>query len=406
MVVKLVIFLVLPLLIVAPLFASGSENSLDLRYHFYTDKNQVTAYTPVLALTKWLDELWSVSYEQEIDAVTGASRSLGYNRLNTVSKDETLKPSEPDSPIDALSGATKPEVRFSESFNVSRNNQGDIIGLGFYMSHEPDYTSYSPSINVALDFNERNTTISASYGRFFDTYHGREGFAPGGDKNISSFSFSFAQSLTPFTMVSLSGNYVDSWGFLGHPYRPVTLEDGDSKEERVPDAKTGIALSANIIQGYELFDEYLGSINVHYRNYHDSWGMKSHTIDTKLFQHITDELYIRLRHRFYTQGSMDFIYAQYSTDDKYRSADIRYYSFFSNLFGFKLAGGFPDSWEDIWFVPTQWNFTFNYLYRSTRNNPDLYQFFGDTWYSGIDDFMGVSNYYTQADLLLGIQYAF
>ncbi len=389
-------------------FASGGENSVELSYEYFIDKNQVICYAPILDFTYFFTEFWSVSYEQEIDAVTGASRYAGYSQDDQIASDATSGATHQLSPLDGFSGATKAEVRYAENLSISHSDQGRILGAGFYMSHEDDYTSYAPSVNISWDFNERNTTVAGGYSHFFDHYLSRPNFAPGGKKSISSSNASITQSLTPLTILSLSGNFIDSRGFLGHPYRPVVTESGAIIEENVPDQKTGVALSANIIQGYHLFDDYLGSINVHYRNYQDNWGMLSHTIDTKWYQYITEESYIRLRYRYYQQGSSDFIYATYTDYQKYRSADIRYYPFSSNLFGFKISMAFPDSWQEAFFlVPTRWRYKVDYLFRSTKENSDLYQDFNDElWHTSIDQVLGVGDYYSQVDMLIGVQYEF
>ncbi len=389
-------------------FASDGESSLELSYEYFLDKNQVICYAPILALTLSINEFWSVSFDQEIDAVTGASRYAGYNEFNQTSPDASSGATHQLSPLDGLTGATKPEVRYAETISISRADQGRVVGASFYMSHEDDYTSYAPSVNISWDFNERNTTVAGGYSHFFDHYLSRPNFPPGGKKNIHSANASLTQSLSPLTIISLSGNYIDSRGFLGHPYRPVILDSGAIVDEKVPDQKTGIALSANIIQGYHLFDDYLGSINVHYRNYQDNWGMLSHTIDTKWYQYITEESYIRLRYRYYQQGSHDFIYATYSEEDKYRSADIRYYPFSSNLFGLKFSFAFPDSWQEASFlVPSRWRYKIDYLFRSTKENTDLYQDFNDRlWHTAIDRAIGVGDYYSQVDMLIGVQYDF
>ena len=375
---------------------------LELKYEYYTDRNDVISHTPVISLKKYITDEWSLSYDQEIDAVTGASRFIG-NPVNTVSN---------SSEIDGVSGATY-EIRTSENLNLTYENQGTVFSSSFYMSHEADYTSYAPGISIAQDFFNRNTTLAFGYNRYFDDFKGRDelvayntgsALQPGdvidrnlsaithnGKKDIHSYSASITQSLTPMTLFSMGGNYVESQGFLGRFYYNVTLDDGQMVPESIPDQKLGVALSSSLIQGYK-GKSLLGSFRLDYRFYQDSWGLSSNTIDVKWYQFLTHESYVRFRLRYYNQSKAEFVYNSYNITDFYRTADIRYYPFTSYMTGFKFVSSFPESWEDIWFIPTKWDFKIDYLFRNTKGDRSLYQFY--------------EGYYNQMDILAGVTYEF
>jgi hypothetical protein len=331
--------------------ASESGSHLTLKHEYFWDRNGVWNQTPIFELVMALSRKWSVGWEQEFDIVSGASRRLGAD-LNGQSGDNKA---------DIVSGASKIELRHSESPSLTYSHEGLSFTGGLYSSRENDYTSISPSGSISYDLNERNTTLGFTAAEFFDKFQPKGAFAlvknglpDPGDKHIISLGASVAQSLTPLTLVSLTGNYIKSWGYLGHPYNPPMSVDKTMLTEEVPDHKIATAISAQIVQGFQT-GESLNSLNLDLRSYADDWGLKSLTADAKVSHHLTETTIIRLRGRYYKQGGTSFASTTYQGNEPFRTADIRFFPFTSWLVGIRLASTFPETWESMGFLPASWD---------------------------------------------------
>lgn len=341
-----------------PCAASGSGSRLELKDEYFWDKNKVWNQTPAFSLTQALSRVWSLGWEQEFDFVTGASRRLGMDKVGLTG----------DRDIDAVSGASKIEMRHSENPSLTYSDQGTVATGSLYYSRENDYVSISPAASFSFDFNERNTTLGMNYAEFFDDFKPTGAFAgQGGKKRISSIGATLAQSLTPLTLIGFTGTLNRSWGFLGHPYNPPMNVQGQMMTEAVPNHKQAGALASQIVQGFRL-GERLGSLNLDYRRYQDSWGLKSNTVDAKLSQYFTETAYVRFRVRWYNQTGAAFAKDFYSGNEVYRTADIRWFPFTTWLAGIKISAAFPEEWEQSAFLPDRWDIKFDYTLRDTRGD--------------------------------------
>jgi len=340
-----------------PARASGTDR-LELKYEYFWDKNKVWNHTPAFSLTKALSRVWSFGWEQEFDFVTGASRRIGLEKVGQTG----------DREIDAVSGASKVELRYSENPSVTYSDEGRVATASVYASRENDYVSYSPAVSLSFDFNERNTTLGASYAEFFDDFKPTGAFAAqGGNKRITSLGATLAQSLTPLTLVGLTATWNHSWGYLGHPYNPPITAQGEMMTEAVPNQKQSGALAGQIVQGFHLVDR-LGSLNLDYRRYQDSWGLKSGTLDAKLSQYLSETTFLRFRLRYYNQTGAAFAKPYYTGEEVYRTADIRWFPFTTWLVGAKFSAAFPEEWGQSLFLPDRWDIKFDYTFRDTRGD--------------------------------------
>jgi hypothetical protein len=340
------------------LASAGTGDRLEIKHEYFWDANGVWNHTPAFSLVKSLSRVLSFGWEQELDVVTGASRRIGLDKVGLTG----------ERAIDAVSGASKIETRHSENPSLTYSDEGRVLTGSFYYSRENDYVSLSPAVSASFDFNERNTTLGASYAEFFDDFKPTGHFAGlGGRKRIRSLGGTLAQSLTPLTLFGLTATYTRSWGFLGHPYNPPVNYLGEMMTESVPDVKQAGALAGQIVQGYRLA-ERLGSLNLDFRRYQDGWGIKSSTLDAKLSQYVTETAYFRLRARWYNQTGATFAKEYYVGNEVYRTADIRFFPFTSWLVGAKISAAFPESWGESAFLPDRWDLKFDYTLRDTHGD--------------------------------------
>lgn len=365
---------------------SDAPNSLDLFFDAFHDANQVYSAAPGVEWNhKWTEKI-STNLSTEMDGVTGATRYMG--KFDGVSG-ATAGGGEPKPKniIDAISGSTKVETRFSQNGSISWSDHGTNYNAGFYHSKENDYESYSPNVGASWDFFERNFTLGLSHSEFFDRFSPSAPFNQidsGGDKRLSTSSLSLAQSISPTLLVSGNLGYTTSWGYLGHPYNPVTLADGHMIAENLPSQKSSSAISASALQAY-FWGDLMGSLKLDYRYYSDSWGLIGHTAEASITQYLTESLTLRLRARYYHQGAVEFAHAFYTGEEMYRTADVRFYAFNSYLLGIKLSGLFPESWHGA--LPQRWEIKADQLYRDTKGNRNFYQLYSpNEWYNQTEIF--------------------
>lgn len=342
-----------------PVASEGeSDQGVDFKYMYYWDRNKVWNHTPAIAYFRKFASVWKFQWDQEFDEVSGASRRLGLRNIGRLG-DNDLK-------IDAITGASRRETRHSEQATLAYADQGRTASASFYFSDENDYRSYSPSVSGSLDFNDRNTTLGGSAAIFFDDMHPTGPFTGmGGQRRIVSGTVSLAQVLTPLTLGSLTANVIRSTGFLGHPYNPAVTADGNMITENLPDAKSSLALSGLIVQGFHLGDR-LGSVRLEVRHYRDDWELGSNTADLQWYQYLFEGTYARLRARAYRQDAAAFASEAYAGNEVYRTPDIRFYAFSSLTLGLKIGSVFPESWGESGWLPDRWDLGYDHGVRDTK----------------------------------------
>jgi hypothetical protein len=370
--------------------SAGTADGLEMKYMYFSDRNEVWNHTPAIEYIKRVSTYWSMQYDQELDAVSGASRRLGLRNIGRLGEN--------GSKLDAVSGASQREFRHSEQATASYANQGRLASASFYFSDEDDYRSLSPSFSGAWDFNARNTTLGGAAAFFFDDFHPKVPFTgQGGKRFIGSYTLNLTQILTPLSLVNFTLNTIHSSGYLGHMYNAVITTKGSVVEEHLPNNKNSVAVATKFIQGFRGL-ERLGSIHIEARNYHDGWGLGSNTLDIQWYQYIFESLYFRLRARGYQQDAAEFAKDRYDGNENFRTADIRYSAFSNLTLGLKLGSNFPESWNDSPLLPDRWDLSYDHLVRNTKGEFETglptyhYQLFPE------------DQYYSQGTLLAGIAF--
>jgi hypothetical protein len=342
--------------------AAETDHGLDFKYMYYWDRNGAWNHTPAFAYFRKVASHWKLQWDQELDAVSGASRRLGLRNIGRLADHDQL--------LDGVTGASKREIRHSEQATLAYAKEGSAASASFYFSDENDYRSYSPSVSASRDFNDRNTTLGGSAAMFFDEMRPTGPFVGmGGKREILSLTGTVAQVLTPLSLGGLTVNVIHSSGFLGHPYNPVITDSGNMVTEHLPDRKTGYSLSGQFIQGFHL-GERLGNVRLDVRHYRDDWKLVSNTADIQWYQYVAEGTYLRLRARGYRQGTAAFAKDAYDGGERYRTPDIRYYPFSSLTLGLKVGSVFPESWGGSALLPDRWDLSYDHGLRDTKGEDD------------------------------------
>ncbi len=301
--------------ILLPATDALSEDSLTFKYFYYGDNRDSRVDSPMIILKKDLFFQTNVSLKFNLDAITGATKR---------------------SDVDAVTGATVAEHRYEYSAAVTHKTERQnptTFGLGYSFSNESDYTSHTLNLSISQDLFQRNTTIAGGYTRNWDRVSPNE---KNWDRNkyVDTFSGSIAQVISKKTAALIGYEYSQVKGYQANPYKTVSVS-GTRYDEALPEDRKRHALIGRINQ----YLPYRSSIQLDYRYYYDSWKINAHTVDTKFFNYLTDNLILRLRYRYYNQDPAYFYKDSYSSLQDYITSDDKLSAFSANLFGIKLDYG-------------------------------------------------------------------
>lgn len=187
---------------------------------------------------------------------------------------------------------------------------------------ESDYRSAGFSLNEAVDFNQRNTTLLAGVAHNSDRLKGsfhRDWIT----KDTTDGLLGVNQLLGPHTYltVNLTAGYAD--GYLTDPYKgvkffadyPAAVAFLDPASftygEQRPSHKFRQIAQAGLTHYFEAVQ---GSLEAGYRFHHDSYGIFSHTAELSWHQKLGRKVMISPQFRYYHQTAARFYGAQFKGD--------------------------------------------------------------------------------------------
>lgn len=209
--------------------------------------------------------------------------------------------------------------RYAVTLGLTSIHGKHSIKPGFAYSYEPDYESFSASLQDTISLNEKSTDLVLGFSGTWDTV-GAAGSALSEDKTSYDAIIGVRQVLGPDTLLQV--NAVLGWkdGFLSDPYKRALIDDEVFLEER-PDSKFEQLLFAQITQFVEPID---ASVEASYRFGHNDHGITSHTTSVSLNKWLLDKrLLVRPSFRYYSQSEADYYGVSFSGDPDYFSSDYR-----------------------------------------------------------------------------------
>jgi hypothetical protein len=211
-----------------------------------------------------------------------------------------------------------------------------LLGVGFSASKEYDYLHTGVNASYALDFNNRNTTVSVGLAFAADSIEPVGGaplpltpmFDVGNqpnrlgdqDKDVLDMVLGVSQVISKNLLLQANYSYSKSDGYLNNPYKVLSLVDpvtgdtiprspapgvqGPSHEYRFegrPDERTQHSL-------YTQAKYYMSGkvLDASYRFMTDDWEIDSHTLDLRYRIPIGESTYIEPHVRYYTQTEAEF----------------------------------------------------------------------------------------------------
>ena len=271
----------------------GAEDRFSIKYQHYEDDKSIyykdtkgaSSDRWLVAIAKTITEKTSLALNYGVDAISSASWK-----------------------VDGVTSATRragEETRYSGALGVNQIIGKATLSAGVGVSREDNYNSDYIYATIAQDLNKRNSTVALSVSRAWDDIYSTkigESRAFPRSKDTSTVGLSFTQTITPWTIAAIGHEYTMAEGYQAHPENVVYLTNASYTDEAHPETRYRNASVLRINQ----YLPWSGAIHADYRYYHDSWGLGSNTIGLKYYQYLYDDLVLRLRGRFYTQGAADF----------------------------------------------------------------------------------------------------
>jgi hypothetical protein len=297
---------------------------------FYSESDgRVSAVEPVVSARKEYADEHVLNLKLVVDALTGATPSgaLPSNTVQTFTRPSgngsyTVQPGE--LPLDDTFHDTR--VALSANWEQPLTDRlRSQIGVNF--SREYDFTSLGISGNLARDFNDRNTTLSAGINLESDWIE-PEGAIPTpfgamqpvgavqargddkDDKTIVDFLFGVTQTINARSIMQLSYSISQADGYLTDPFKILSVVDDSTGDvigndvyrfENRPDKRNKQSLYWQT--NYRLDRD---RIRFSYRYFWDDWDIQSHTFDLSYRWNFAENQFLEPEVRYYQQSEAEF----------------------------------------------------------------------------------------------------
>ncbi len=326
-----------------PLHAQEVNNTeawkFDTAILYYGETDRVSLVEGIFSASKNFGDDRIFTGKLTYDGLTGASAtgSVPQNMAQTFGRPSgkgSYEVPANTTPLDDTFRDSRVQLNAAWSQPLANDMTG---GIGLHISNEYDYLSVGLNGNVAVDFNQKNTTLSTGLSvqydqidpvggtpqglsslplyiesevyedEYDDDHDDHDDHAtPSESKTTVDGLFGITQVINKRTIMQLNYGFSIASGYLNDPYKFVSVVDDtgtvqDTLYELRPDKRT----KHNIFwQTKYAMDN--GVIDVSYRYMLDDWDITSHTIDSRLRFNIGKSSYIQPHLRYYTQSKADF----------------------------------------------------------------------------------------------------
>ena len=277
--------------------------------------------SPALALSLPIAGVWSLDANLVSDSVSGASP-----RYHTV-----------------ISSASKmSDFRRAADLKLNRYFERVKLSLGAAYSTEHDYDSKAISAQISLASDDQNTTWNLGLGRASDEINANTRNVH--DKKLGrDYLIGVTQVLSPQDVVQINLTHTRGHGYFADPYKSLDIR---------PRERLQTALN---LRHHHHFTRTNTSVRLHYRNYSDSFGIRSHTLAAELAQPLSAGWTLTPNLRWYTQTAADFYFEPRYTvlylpvgykigSKQFVSEDQRMSAFGARTVGLKLSKQFDSDW--------------------------------------------------------------
>jgi hypothetical protein len=275
-----------------------AEDSLTYKYQAWLeDNNRVDVHSHYVLAEKDLGPDMRFKVMGLIDSIAGATPTGELPRT-------------PNGPVPL---AHMEDERKAWSADFTRQFKRVSATAGYAVSRESDYVSKGYSLNTVADFNQKNTNLLLGYGHTDDTISERKlGWTSDRYKKGDDYIIGVTQLLDPNTSLTANLTFGRLRGYLSDPYKIVSttmldLDPGSyyTPPENRPRTKNKVSLFLGLNRNYE---QWHGALDASYRDYHDSFGIGSHTVSLVWVQDLGEHWTVEPFLRYYRQSAADFYY--------------------------------------------------------------------------------------------------
>ena len=286
------------------------EAQLGVNYFSYQEKD---GRMKVSAPLGWVQAPLARDVDLEaritLDGVSGASPQYVSNQSGK--------------PVHALSSASIRENRKEGMIKATRWLGDDSLSLGATVSSEHDYLSQSVSADGKFEFLNKNVTLAVGASLSRDSISATGKTDVGGNRITRSLFTGLSQVLTPDDIIQSNLAFSDGNGYFDDPYkftqaflgrRPIVHID------QRPDNRRSLAW---LTRWRHYLPYRRAALGVDYRYTSDSWGIRSHMLETSWHQNLNEMWALKPSLRYYNQSAADFYATSFSSAQGIGSADTR-----------------------------------------------------------------------------------
>jgi hypothetical protein len=359
---------------------ADSQWDVDTAVLFYSEKDRVSAFEPVISMKRDLNETDTQSMKLVLDSLTGASASgaVPSTQAQTFTRPsgngQFITPAN-ETPLDDTFQDTRAQFSMNWDQAMSGENRRN---LGFNLSKEYDFTSLGANASWTHEMNQKNTALTGGialefdsispvggtplalsnqpYGSTINTAIARDQAADD-SRQVLDLLVGVTQIIDSTSLFQVNLSYSMADGYLTDPYKVVSIVD----------TTPGANLGEPIAQIYEqrpdtrnktsVFGKYKKSlpnddiITASLRLMTSDWGVDSETLDVTYRWQLDNGYYLQPHFRYYQQSAADF-YRYFLLDSEAIpqevTADYRLGEMDSQTFGIKF--GNTDRYGNDWSV--------------------------------------------------------
>jgi hypothetical protein len=312
-----------------PLASAGTFEGWDVDtsiLHYHESDGRVSAIEPVIHIRRAFAGDRALNLKLTLDSLTGATPngalpSTVPQTFTRPSGGEAYTVPTGQTPLDDTFHDTRVALNASWQQPISRLS---LLSFGVNYSTEYDFVSMGGNVQLARDFNDRNTTLNLGLSMENDAINPEGGVpisfaamtAPGtpqprqGDsekKTVVDALIGVTQVIDAKTIAQLNYSLSRSNGYLSDPYKLLSVTDPSTGlpqryvYEHRPDTRLKHAIYG-LLRRHLRRDIVSGS----YRFFIDDWGIRSHTVDFNYRWKPSARWWLEPHVRFYDQSKADF----------------------------------------------------------------------------------------------------
>jgi hypothetical protein len=298
--------------------AAHGQDVISIRGKYYKELS-TRVLQPSVDIAKDMGPNTNIGVHFLVDAITSASVASG------VTSDEPFS-----------------EYRTELGLRLKQRIKDTVLGVFYRYSDESDYRSHAGGVRIAQELWQKTSIPSLTLAYAFDVNDprrrtgsavdscnpnahvmdsggtatgtgggsnnpGQSGMAvnvPHGCLHVVTISPGWSQVLSPTMTLSLNYEFAYNMGYQANPYRSVPVEGQPAPlRETQPDRRARHAIGLSV---RKYIPQSRTTLGLAYRFYADSWELRSHSPEVRIYQELTRDLELRLTYRYYTQSAAFF----------------------------------------------------------------------------------------------------